>query len=170
MSEIFASSDMANISYSWWLRSAVSANTDYWFRITNGYSTGATPDRANAIVPAFVIGGQTPTIPTPNPGEPVTPPAGDGTGSLPTPNLTGAVANAVSPITYEWSELKALAQANLSADVLKNTYGIEVGDYKKVNGTRYVLVDLGCDDDGDGIRNNYAGFVFNGTLHEPLAL
>ena len=75
-----------------------------------------------------------------------------GTLYLPSPKLDGTVADAVSPFTYEWSELQALAQAKLSKDELKNTYGIEVGDYKEVNGTKYVLVDL------DG--NEYGGFVF----------
>jgi hypothetical protein len=70
---------------------------------------------------------------------------------LPTPQLNGTVANAASPIAYEWIELKALAQSNLSASQLKNTYGIEVGDYKEVDGVKYVLVDLG---------NAYDGFVF----------
>ena len=87
---------------------------------------------------------QTPSVVVPTPG--------DGTGSLPIPNLNGAVANSVSPMVYEWSELKTLAQANLSADELRDTYGIEVGDYKEVNGVKYVLVDL------DG--NDYDGFVF----------
>ena len=73
---------------------------------------------------------------------------------LPTPNLDGTVANSVSPIAYEWSELKTLAQAKLSADELRDTYGIEVGDYKEVNSVKYVLVDLGLDE-GD-----YDGFVF----------
>ena len=70
--------------------------------------------------------------------------------TLPTPDLDGTVANSVSPIAYEWSELKALAQANLSAEELRDTYGIEVGDYKEVNNVKYVLVDL----------NAYGGFVF----------
>ena len=51
---------------------------------------------------------------------------------------------------YTWSELNTLAQANLSADELRDTYGIEVGDYKEVSGVKYVLVDL----------NSYGGFVF----------
>ena len=72
--------------------------------------------------------------------------------SLPTPNLDGAVTGSSSPIAYSWSELKALAQANLSADELRDTYGIEVGDYKEVDGVKYVLADL------DG--NDYDGFVF----------
>ena len=57
-----------------------------------------------------------------------------------------------SLIEYEWSELKTIAQQNLSADELKDTYGIEVGDYKVVDGIKYVLVDI------DG--NDYDGFVF----------
>ena len=94
----------------------------------------------------------------------VLPGGGTGGGSEPlliTPKLDGTVADAVSPFTYEWSELKTLAQANLSADVLRDTYGIEVGDYKEVNGVKYVLVDL------DG--NEYDGFVFmynSGTTKE----
>jgi hypothetical protein len=95
------------------------------------------------------------------PDDPIDPqPGGEGTNSLPKPNLDGTVANATSPFTYKWSELKELAHANLSADELRDTYGIEVGDYKEVDGVKYVLVDLGCDDDGDGKRDNYAGFVF----------
>ena len=86
----------------------------------------------------------------------------NGTSSLPTPNLDGTVTNRVSPIAYEWSELKALAQANLSADELRDTYGIEVGDYKEVNGVRYVLVDL------DG--NEYDGFVFMYNTGSKLAM
>lgn len=88
--------------------------------------------------------GQAPSVVVPTPG--------NGTGSLPTPDLNGAVANSSSPIAYEWSELKALAQANLSADELRDTYGIEIGDYKEVRGVKYILVDL------DG--NDYDGFVF----------
>ena len=86
------------------------------------------------------------------PGDPVDPQPGGGTGSLPTPDLNGAVANSVSPIAYSWSELKTLANANLSEAELRDTYGIEVGDYKEVSGVKYVLVDL------DG--NDYDGFVF----------
>ena len=84
------------------------------------------------------------------PGDPIEPQPG-GEGSLPTPDVDDAVANAVSPIAYDWSELKALANANLSADELRDTYGIEVGDYKEVDGTKYILVDLG---------DAYGGFVF----------
>ena len=86
------------------------------------------------------------------PDSPVDPQPGGGTVSLPTPNLDGAVANSSSPMAYEWSELNTLAQANLSSDELRDTYGIEVGDYKEVSGVKYVLVDL------DG--NDYDGFVF----------
>ena len=86
------------------------------------------------------------------PGDPVDPQPGGGTGSLPTPDLNGAVANSVSPIAYSWSELKTLANANLSEAELRDTYGIEVGDYKEVDGVKYILVDL------DG--NEYDGFVF----------
>ena len=110
--------------------------------ITYGFSNNQSFGDASDV-PVTPVG-QTPSVVVPTPG--------DGTGSLPTPNLNGAVANSVSPIAYEWSELKALAQANLSADELRDTYGIEVGDYKEVNGTKYVLVDL------DG--NDYDGFVF----------
>ena len=80
------------------------------------------------------------------------PTTGDKGATLPIPKLDGTVANSVSPITYEWAELKALAQANLGADELRDTYGIEVGDYKEVDSVKYVLVDL------DG--NDYDGFVF----------
>ena len=116
--------------------------------ITYGFSNNQTFNDAKDV-PVTPVG-QAPSVVVPTPGDPVDPQPGDGTGSLPTPDLNGAVANSASPIAYEWSELKALAQANLSVDELKNTYGIEVGDYKEVNGTKYVLVDL----------NAYGGFVF----------
>lgn len=96
-----------------------------------------------------------------------------GTGSLPTPDLNGAVANSSSPIAYEWSELKTLAQANLSEDELSDTYGIEVGDYKEFNGVKYILVDLGTDNDGDGIQEDgedYDGFVFMYNTGTSLAM
>ena len=66
--------------------------------------------------------------------------------TLPAKNPSGTVNS------YSWSELKLLAQAKMSAADLKSKYGIKVGDYKEVNGVRYVLVDL------DG--NDYDGFVF----------
>lgn len=110
--------------------------------ITYGFSNNQSFGDASDV-PVTPVG-QAPSV--------VVPPAGDGTASLPTPDLNGAVANAVSPIAYEWSELKTLAQANLSADELRDTYGIEVGDYKEVSGVKYVLVDL------DG--NDYDGFIF----------
>ena len=116
--------------------------------ITYGFSNNQSFGDASDV-PVTPVG-QAPSVVVPTPGDPVDPQPGDGTGSLPTPDLSDAVAGSVSPISYEWSELKALAQANLSADELKNTYGIEVGDYKEVNGTKYVLVDL----------NAYGGFVF----------
>ena len=110
--------------------------------ITYGFSNNQSFGDANDV-PVTPVG-QAPSVVVPTPG--------DGTGSLPTPNLNGAVANSVSSIAYEWAELQTLAQANLSADELRDTYGIEVGDYKEVNGVKYVLVDL------DG--NEYDGFVF----------
>ena len=66
--------------------------------------------------------------------------------TLPAKNPSGTVNS------YSWSELKLLAQAKMSAADLKAKYGIEVGDYKEVNGVKYILVDL------DG--NEYDGFVF----------
>ena len=110
--------------------------------ITYGFSNNQNFGDASDV-PVTPVG-QVPSVVVPTPG--------DGTGSLPTPDLEGAVANSVSPMAYEWSELKALAQANLSADELRDTYGIELGDYKEVNGVKYILVDL------DG--NEYDGFVF----------
>ena len=118
--------------------------------ITYGFSNNQSFGDASDV-PVTPVG-QAPSVVVPTPGDPVDPQPGDGTDSLPTPNLNGAVANSASPIAYEWSELKTLAQAKLSKDELNNTYGIEVGDYKEVNGTKYVLVDL------DG--NDYDGFVF----------
>ena len=53
--------------------------------------------------------------------------------------------------SYSWSEIQTLARAGLTAEEYKSQYGIEVGDYKEVNGTKYVLVDLG---------DAYGGFVF----------
>ena len=117
--------------------------------ITYGFSNNQSFGDASDV-PVTPVG-QTPTIPTPNPGEPVTPPAGGGTGSLPTPDVEDAVANSPSPIAYSWSELKTLANANLSEAELRDTYGIEVGDYKEVSGVKYVLVDRG---------DAYGGFVF----------
>ena len=143
----------ANISDGWWLRSAYSTNTTYFYSVDkDGNSDIVKARNTSAVVPVFVIGGQTPSVVVPTPGDSIDPQPGDGTDSLPTPNLNGTVANSVSPIAYSWSELKALAQANLGADALRDTYGIEVGDYKEVNGVKYVLVDL------DG--NSYDGFVF----------
>ena len=110
--------------------------------ITYGFSNNQSFGDASDV-PVTPVG-QAPSVVVPTPG--------DGTDSLPTPNLNGAVANASSPIAYEWSELKTLAQANLSSDELRDTYGIEVGDYKETNGIKYILVDL------DG--NEYDGFVF----------
>ena len=121
--------------------------------ITYGFSNNQSFGDANTV-PVTPVG-QAPSIVVPTPG--------DGTGSLPTPDLSDAVIGDISPITYEWSALKALAQANLSADELRDTYGIEVGDYKEVNGVKYILVDLGTDNDGDGIQEageDYDGFVF----------
>ena len=129
--------------------------------ITYGFSNNQSFGDASAV-PVIPVG-QAPNVVVPTPS--------DGSGSLPTPNLNGAIANAVSPIAYEWSELKTLAQANLSADELRDTYGIEVGDYKEVNSVKYVLVDLGTDNNGDGIQEfgeDYDGFVFmynTGTEH-----
>ena len=120
--------------------------------ITYGFSNNQSFGDASAVSVTPV--GQAPSVVIPTPG--------DGTGSLPTPNVNGAVANASSPIAYEWSELKTLAQANLSANELRDTYGIEVGDYKEVNGIKYVLVDL------DG--NNYNGFVFMYNSGELIAM
>ena len=135
----------ANISDSWWLRSAYSYAPGAFSSIhTSGRDGCSSAKNTFVVVPVFVIGGQTPSVVVPTPG------GEDKT--LPTPNLDGTVANSVSPIAYSWSEIKALAQANLGANELRDTYGIEVGDYKEVNGVKYVLVDL------DG--NSYDGFVF----------
>ena len=134
--------------------------------ITYGFSNNQSFGDASAV-PVTPVG-QAPSVVLPTPDTPDTPntpdtpdtpdepidPQPDEGATLPTPNLEGTVANSVSPIAYEWSELKALAQANLSADELRNTYGIEVGDYKEVDSVKYVLVDLGLDE-GD-----YDGFVF----------
>ena len=108
--------------------------------ITYGFSNNQSFGDASDV-PVIPVG-QAPSV--------VVPPAGGGTGTLPTPDLSGTVANSVSPIAYEWSELKNLANANLSEVELRDTYGIEVGDYKEVSGVKYVLVDL----------NSYGGFVF----------
>ena len=75
----------------------------------------------------------------------VTPDVNGGTLQLPAENPSGDLDD------YTWSEIQTLAKANLSADELRDTYGIEVGDYKEVNGVKYVLVDLG---------DAYGGFVF----------
>ena len=110
------------------------------YTYTNGY--GEVKNITTGFSNNQTLGGNSVLNPTP----------GDDSATLPTPDLEGTVANSVSPIAYEWSELKALAQANLSVDELRDMYGIEVGDYKEVNGVKYVLVDL------DG--NDYDGFVF----------
>ena len=81
-----------------------------------------------------------------------------GTLQLPAENPTGDLQDYYD--AEGWLAIKALAQANLSKDDYKNKYGIEPGDTIVSNGTKYVLVDLGCDDNGDGVRDNYAGFVF----------
>ena len=62
------------------------------------------------------------------------------------------IAKPVTINSYSWSEIQALARANLTAEEYKSQYGIKVGDYKEVNGVKYILVDL------DG--NDYDGFVF----------
>ena len=126
--------------------------------ITYGFSNNQSFGDASDV-PVTPVG-QAPSVVVPTPGDPVDPQPGDGTDSLPTPDLSGAVANSVSPIAYEWSELKALANANLSESELRDTYGIEVGDYKEVNGTKYVLVDL----------NAYGGFVFMYKHSTSLAM
>ena len=73
------------------------------------------------------------------------------------------IAKPVTINSYSWSEIQALARANLTAEEYKSQYGIKVGDYKEVNGIKYILVDLGTDNDGDGIQEageDYDGFVF----------
>ena len=126
---------------------------------TSGFSINQGDANNSGMPGEYTPGGEVPT-----PGDPIDPqPGGEGTNSLPKPNLDGTVANATSPFAYKWSELKELAHANLSADELRDTYGIEVGDYKEVDGVKYVLVDLGTDNDHDGIREageDYDGFVF----------
>ena len=64
-----------------------------------------------------------------------------------------------------WSSIKALAQARLSKEDYASKYGIEPGDVIEANGYKYFLVDLGMDNNGDGIldheeRKGYDGFVF----------
>ena len=56
--------------------------------------------------------------------------------------------------SYSWSEIKSIAQLNLTAEEYKSQYGIVVGDSKVDNGIAYVLVDLGTD------NTDYNGFVF----------
>ena len=118
--------------------------------ITYGFSNNQSFGDASDV-PVTPVG-QAPSVVVPTPGDPVDPQPGGEGATLLTPDLSGAVANSASPIAYSWSELKTLAQANLNSDELRDTYGIEVGDYKEVNGVKYVLVDL------DG--NDYDGFVF----------
>ena len=122
--------------------------------ITKGFSNNQQFSDANHVLVTPV--GEIPAVQVPGGAG-----GGGGAGSLPTPNLNGAVANAVSPITYSWSELKALANANLSEAELRDTYGIEVGDYKEVSGVKYVLVDRG---------EAYGGFVFMYKHSTPLAI
>ncbi len=71
-----------------------------------------------------------------------------------------------------WSMIKNLANARLTKTEYHNKYGIEPGDTIVSNGTTYVLVDLGWDNDGNGIideeeQKGYDGFVFmynSGTI------
>jgi hypothetical protein len=96
-----------------------------------------------------------------NGGNTVTPGGNGGTLQLPAENPTGDLQNYFD--AEGWSSIKVLAQANLSKDDYKNKYGIEPGDTIVSNGTTYVLVDLGTDNDGDGIQEydeDYDGFVF----------
>ena len=113
--------------------------------ITYGFSNNQSFGDASTV-PVIPVD-QIPSVVAP------TTPGGE-SATLPTPDLNGTVANSASPIPYAWSEIKAIAQAKLSADELRDTYGIEAGDYKEVNGVKYILVDLGLDE-GD-----YGGFVF----------
>ena len=110
------------------------------YSYTNGYGETAAITEGFSNNQVFLTGNGG------NVGNTVTPGVNGGTLQLPAENPSGDLDD------YTWSELKALAQTNLSADELRDTYGIEVGDYKEVNGIQYVLVDL------DG--NNYDGFVF----------
>jgi hypothetical protein len=153
----------ARFGNGWWTRTADAYDSQLFAYSFNGQICNTNSDNQFVdIVACFVIGNQAPSVVVPTPGDPVDPQPGGGTVSLPTPNLDGAVANSSSPMAYEWSELKTLAQANLSADELRDTYGIEVGDYKEVNGIKYVLVDL------DG--NDYDGFVFMYNSGSKLAM
>ena len=68
-----------------------------------------------------------------------------------TPDVNGSLLPAENPTgtidSYSWSEIKALAQAGLTAAEYKSKYGIELG--QRVDNT-YILVDF----------DNYGGFVF----------
>jgi hypothetical protein len=82
-----------------------------------------------------------------------------GTLQLPSENPDGDLDD------YTWSEIQTLAKAKLSKDDYKNKYGIEPGDTIVSNGTTYVLVDLGIDNNSDGViddeeQKGYDGFVF----------
>jgi prepilin-type N-terminal cleavage/methylation domain-containing protein len=122
------------------------------YTYNNGYGEVATMTEGFSNNQQFLTGNGG------NVGNAVTPGENGGTLQLPAENPTGDLQNYFD--AEGWSSIKALAQANLSKDDYKNKYGVEPGDTIVSNGTPYVLVDLGCDDDGDGVRDNYAGFVF----------
>jgi hypothetical protein len=93
----------------------------------------------------------------------ITPGGTGGTLQLPAENPTGDLQNYYD--NGGWSSIKALANARLTKDDYKNKYGIEPGDTIISNGTIYVLVDLGLDNNSDGIideeeQKGYDGFVF----------
>jgi hypothetical protein len=101
----------------------------------------------------------------------VTPGENGGTLQLPAENPSGDLQNYFD--VGNWSSIKALAQANLSKDDYKNKYGIEPGDTIVSNGTTYVLVDLGTDNNGDGVQEtgeDYDGFVFMYNTDSKLAM
>ncbi len=93
----------------------------------------------------------------------VTPGGNGGTLQLPAENPSGDLQDYFD--AGNWSSIKVLANARLTKDDYKNKYGIEPGDTIVYNGTTYVLVDLGIDNNGDGVIDNeeqkgYDGFVF----------
>jgi hypothetical protein len=135
------------------------------YSYTNGYGETA------AITEGFTNNQQFLTGNGGNVSDAVTPGGNGGTLQLPAENPSGDLQNYFD--VGNWSSIKALAQANLSKDDYKNKYGIEPGDTIVSNGTTYVLVDLGTDNNGDGVQEtgeDYDGFVFMYNTKEQHAI
>ena len=134
--------------------------------ITYGFSNNQTFNDAKDV-PVTPVG-QAPGVVVPSPVNP-----DDETVALPTENPSGDLQDYFD--AEGWSSIKALANARLSKDDYKNKYGISPGDKIVSNGITYVLVDLGLDNNCDGIideeeQKGYDGFVFMYKHSTPLKM